>query len=332
MGYLSSLANNFLSNALAPTTFISYKHKYRIFKSFCRRNGLQHLPLSEDTLVLFATYLAARGLQVNTIRIYMSALRFHSIRLGLPCSFQHMARLYYTLRGIKRSDYSSPRPPRLPITMLHLVNIHTRLHQYAASKSEFCLYWSACTLAFFGLLRVSEYTTQKILEYDYQSNLLRSDVCIIGSTMHVNIKASKTDPFKVGCKLIVGSTHDLVCPVLAMRLFLRHRRLSVGPLYTFTDGTFLTRNRVARLLLHCFNDPRINTHSFRIGGATALSQAGVSDSLIQSLGRWNSNCFIRYLRPPPQLISEFARRMANTPLGSYVWDPEHQLEEHESTR
>ena len=36
-------------------------------------------------------------------------------------------------------------------------------------------------------------------------------------------------------------------------------------------------------------------HSFCIGVATAAAQAGVSDSVIQMLGRWNSTAFLSYI-------------------------------------
>jgi hypothetical protein len=41
---------------------------------------------------------------------------------------------------------------------------------------------------------------------------------------------------------------------------------------------------------------RINTHSFRSGGAHALALAGYSDTQIQKMGRWRGATFKKYIR------------------------------------
>ena len=40
-------------------------------------------------------------------------------------------------------------------------------------------------------------------------------------------------------------------------------------------------------------------HSFRIGAATAAAQAGIEDSVIHTMSRWNSSAFLVYIRIPP---------------------------------
>ena len=53
-------------------------------------------------------------------------------------------------------------------------------------------------------------------------------------------------------------------------------------------------------------------HSFRIGTATAAAQAGIEDSKIQALGRWNSAAFLVYIRTPREELAAFSSRLAAT--------------------
>ena len=135
------------------------------------------------------------------------------------------------------------------------------------------------------------------------------------------IKASKNDPFRVGCTITVGATGDLLCPIAALQAFISLRRPLPGPLFMLSDSSFLTRARLANILKLCFNDVTINTHSFRIGGASALSAAGFSDAQIKLLGRWNSNCFIKYLRLSDEVITSCASRMSRVSIVNESWAP-----------
>ena len=44
------------------------------------------------------------------------------------------------------------------------------------------------------------------------------------------------------------------------------------------------------------NPEHFHTHSFRIGGASALAARGVPDHVIQCVGRWKSLAFLAYIR------------------------------------
>jgi site-specific recombinase XerD len=69
------------------------------------------------------------------------------------------------------------------------------------------------------------------------------------------------------------------------------------------NGTILTRQQFSALLSKSLKFSGIEggqykAHSFRIGGATALSLAGYSDEEIQNRGRWRSAVFKSYIRLP----------------------------------
>ena len=112
----------------------------------------------------------------------------------------------------------------------------------------------------------------------------------------LNIKCSKTDPFKEGFKLKLTSLDSVFCPVVALQRFLSVRGSVLGPLFIFSNGSFLTRNKLSSLIKNCFPNLSLDTHSLRIGGATLAAQSGVSPLLIKKMGRWRSNTFMRYIR------------------------------------
>ena len=94
------------------------------------------------------------------------------------------------------------------------------------------------------------------------------------------------------------------------------------PLFLFTDGHLLTRRSVSNILHSCFPGITLDTHSFRIGGASAAASAGVSDSTIQILGRWSSDTYRRYLRLSDQLITSTCHQMSSVDIVNRRWDPE----------
>ena len=101
-----------------------------------------------------------------------------------------------------------------------------------------------------------------------------------------------------------GATDNFLCPVSAMYNFIHQSTFISGPLFTYSDGSYLTQNRVSLMLRSCFGNCRINTHSFRIGGASTMASAGIPDSTIMIMGRWSSNAYQKYLRLSDSLITE----------------------------
>ena len=53
-----------------------------------------------------------------------------------------------------------------------------------------------------------------------------------------------------------------------------------------------------------------STHSFHIGAETSASLAKMPDAHIQTLGRWRSNAFQRYIRPPPSEVAKMSKIIA----------------------
>ena len=132
---------------------------------------------------------------------------------------------------------------------------------------------AALTLGFFGLLRVSEFTTTSRRAFDPKTHLTRQDIAWTkGNTSIFFIKRSKTDKAGKGTTIsVVGCTGGKTCPVVTMQAYLNHCRASKhAALFHFQSGQPLS-SRTLRSdledLLHRlgYKSSQYNTHSLWIG-------------------------------------------------------------------
>ena len=137
---------------------------------------------------------------------------------------------------------------------------------------------------------------------------LQADSLVNPSCFKVRIKCSKTDPFCVGCDIYLGCGSGAVFPITALGTYLSLRGSAPGPLFLFSDGRPLTRQRLSSFLQSILHGAgysgSYSGHSFRIGAATTAAARGVPDHLIKTLGRWLSEAYQIYIRTP---VSSIAR-------------------------
>ena len=151
---------------------------------------------------------------------------------------------------------------------------------------------------FFGLLLVSEFCPPSASKFSKDIHLSVEDVDVNLSAGYVavSLKQSKSDPFRLGVTIRIGSLNHRLCPVRAMAAYLLARGSAPGPLFVFRSGAVFTRVFLVNMLRKWFPTVgTINSHSFRRGGATALAASGASDFTIQLLGRWKSYSYLRYI-------------------------------------
>ena len=129
------------------------------------------------------------------------------------------------------------------------------------------------------------------------------------------IKASKTDPFRRGVELFLGKTGSVLCPVAAVMDYLCVRGLAAGPLFTYSDGRYLTRKRFVDALREALVEAKVDqtkycSHSLRIGAATTAAARGIEDSVIKTLGRWESAAYLQYVKIPRQQLAGYSSLLA----------------------
>jgi len=176
--------------------------------------------------------------------------------------------------------------------------------------------WAACCLAFFGFLRVGEFTIPAKGSYNKSSHLSLSDIALDkhdnSQLFRITIKQSKTDPFRKGLKVYLGATNKPVWSITGITSYLAARGNCQGSLFVTNDGNGLTRQTFTALLdpllakLH-LNIKNYNTHSFRIGVATSAAEAHILDNYIKMLDRWCSNAYQYYISTPPQDLAALSK-------------------------
>ena len=183
--------------------------------------------------------------------------------------------------------------------------------------------WAAMVTAFFGFLRVSEYTSKTIKGNTDEQTLGFDDVIVGTNSVAINIKGSKTDIFREGVTIRLMANYSSICPVMALKEFRSMHPSRMGPLFTFKDGRFLTRRAISAFLKKFSGvEANLSSHSFRIGAATTLANLGHPRWLIQSLGRWSSECFKDYIRIPDTTITSVSKAMVVQPLSLARYDPD----------
>ena len=190
------------------------------------------------------------------------------------------------LEGLTR--LKSKADTRLPITTFILNKLVSVLPGICYNKYEDKMFKAAFTLSFWGLLRIGEIVLSK------GNNA--------GQLLAVDDVKLTLDSVSIEIPIITGST---ICPFLNVSEYLaiRPKSTATKPLFCHYNGTILTRQQFSALISKSLKFSGIESgqykaHSFRIGGATALSLAGYSDEEIQSRGRWRSAVFKSYIRLP----------------------------------
>ena len=106
---------------------------------------------------------------------------------------------------------------------------------------------AASCLSFFGFLRSEEVVTPSESHFDPEANLCFDDIrvdCHSHLTyMQVILKASKTDPLRLGTFLFIGATDSHLCPITAVISFMMAKGNAPSPLFTWKNGCYLTRDR-----------------------------------------------------------------------------------------
>jgi hypothetical protein len=296
---------------LAATTRKTYATAQRSFTSFCESHGVvDALPASEDLVCLWLGFLA-QTLKYTSIKTYLYGLQSLHTDMAVECCIpsSHIVERFY--RGIKRiQGANAAGKPRFPVTTAVLRRITPLLDP---KRSEHRLLRAALWVATTGLFRIGEITVNSSSQSS--GALFLRALCAVQlypPVLAIRLSKSKTDPFRHGVDVkLCNPTTDAF-----LSDYLCRRPLSTtpsSPLFAFDNGQALTRRTLldaaASLLATAGIDrSEFSGLSFRRGGATSLSAAGVSDRLVQILGRWSGYSYKLYIDTPLQQLVDAASK------------------------
>ena len=129
------------------------------------------------------------------------------------------------MRGIKRveAERGMSKRERLPISPCLLRKLK-EVWSPQSHEHNTKMIWAACCLCFFAFLRAGEMTVPSDGAYDASVHLSIQDIAVDDSRnpsiIRIQIKQSKTDPFRKGVDLYVGKTGSQLCPVTSMLTYL----------------------------------------------------------------------------------------------------------------
>lgn len=289
---LKWFAESFVENSLAETSKRQYSNTARKFTLFCKQQGLEDkLALSAPMVELFVTKLAMEGSSAGSIRSSLSALRYYCRRNDWPIAFDS-ERLKLLLRGIERSKRGNGTGS-LHVSISQLRKLLNATYRVADSDEAARL--RACfTLAFFGLLRPSEFSVTATTP---EHQLRREQVKLLKSSLRLTFRSYKamSSSSPVTISLVQMVQLPVIDPWVAMYDYLS--RFPLDPEARLFD---LSCSKLSSWLKRCCEEAgiidRLTLHSFRRGGATWLAQQGLSEIQLKFRGRWSSNAYMRYIR------------------------------------
>ena len=302
----------------------TYRSGLNRYLSICFTFRVQPpFPVSETLLCYFVTSLAGEGCAPAAIKIYLAAVRHAQIMRGHPepreTSFLPCLRLLQN--GVRSERAESANAPLhcLPITIpiLRLLRLLPGSQSY-----DGCLRWTATTVCFFVFFRPAEIMVPNTSAFNLTVHLAWGNVAISedGRSVRVLLKRSKMDQFMQG---VEGVTGNNLCPVNATQEYVARWGATSGAFFRSSDRTPLSKPLFVEMVHAALSRAGVpvggySGHSFRIGAATAASQARIPDSVIQALGRWSSSAFLRYIRTSREQLALLSSSMATQQMNSNV--------------
>lgn len=300
------------TKAVSDDTLLTYMVPWHDMNDFYIHLDKKPKPW-EHRIALYIAYLVMKKTQDNTIRSYISGIKYILRLLGVQldnnsCQFNAL---------IKAARLRNPRKVkmRLPIKLRltnRLIREVDKIKCLANQPYLRRLYKAMFISAYYGLLRISEIAGKHAIK--------SKDVHLSRGKRKVQFRFWTTKTLKKGswpqdvkmegltdCKSCYPKSKKRtdsvwLCPLHLLLDYQAHRETTHGAenFFIFKSGLQVKphhfRNMLKKLIRNIgLNCAAYNTHSFRSGRSCDLRRLGYSLSDLKFYGRWRSNVVYKYL-------------------------------------
>jgi hypothetical protein len=271
------------------------------------------LPISSIDLEEFCVWAGRNAVSSNvgkisfsSLRKYIAGLKAWHVYHNYEFPSLNKSRIELLLKASAQEEELAEKPSlKQPIMLWHLAYLwKSLLHGDNFDKAVLDI----CIVAFWGLARLAELTYAKDTgDILFAHSVLTTDAVFtssenLGDIVTLTIRNTKTAKLGVPQIISLCEQHHTLCPVLAIK----RRLLSAEGLHTSlfgysSDGVrrHVTRRQAAERIIEVLATggySGLRGHFFRVGGALFRTAMGMKHADLRSLGRWESNCYRRYLR------------------------------------
>lgn len=287
------------ANALDRSTTRGYAVGARDYLRFC----LQHnLPLDPTPLTL-ARYIAYTSQFIASSPHYLSGVR-HYLRNFYP-DFDSI-RTHPLVRTViqgSRKVRADPVRRKLPLRTSHLQTFLEKALHFQC-YNDF-LFITILSCAFYGCHRIGELVPASGPLFDWRKIIKRDTLFFPGNRAQYRLPFHKGDPFFRGLDILL-TPQDVANPVLLLQFYTQLRDRKHGarsPLFIRENGQHPSRAWFDKIFFSVL-DHSYGGQSARAGGATFYASLGISEDVLQAIGRWSSLAWKIYIREHPAIRIE----------------------------
>jgi integrase len=268
--------------------------------SFCIYYDVAFPLIGIHTLLAFIEFLISSDLAVPTVKNYVSSIKTYFKCNGVNIEVFNSHQLALTLSSLTK-NYSPPvslKPIFSPQQFVQLIKFSNQLPLHN-------LYKIAFIFGYLALFCISNVAPTSFAAFDPLRHLRRGDVSIVGSSIIIHLRWTKTlqkyrqsarirlfaIPGSPVCPLAAFISLQRSHPVLPSDPFLSYR--VSGRLYIITQNHL--RRSLKRLVASLSFSPHLTFHAFRRSGASLAFASGVPFQAIQAHGTWASDALWAYI-------------------------------------